>query len=336
MSISQTAALKVRFRGVRGSISAPGAGTARYGGNTSCVELRCGDQILVLDAGTGIRSLGADLVEEFGSRSIAASLLISHTHWDHIQGLPFFAPLYAAQNRIQLIGANGDQFALERALRNQMQSLHFPVTLDEMLGLSGFAHMDSQHMQLGEFRIERIALNHPGGCAGFRISACGVSVAYLPDHEPYRHVRNGANGTKNQPTMEELTRFVRGVDLLILDTQYTETEYKQRIGWGHGCLTDSVALAVEAGVHRLSFFHHDPSHLDDQIDEMVRDARRLVDPLQMEIDAASENQIILLGGEGENGFSNRQNGQYLTVLRDHPANPIFLEAARRKVSFRRK
>lgn len=333
MSSFDSSGLIVRFRGVRGSIPSPGFDTARYGGNTSCVELRSGKEILILDAGTGIRSLGTDLIEQFGSRSIRANLLISHTHWDHIQGLPFFAPLYAPQNRIRIIGANGDLSALERALRNQMQSMHFPIALDEMRGMAGFAHLNSDCTQLGEFQVGRMALNHPGGCAGFRIVARDATVAYLPDHEPYRHSRNGDNGAKGETRREALVHFIRDADLLILDTQYTEREYQKRIGWGHGCLTDSVALAIDAGVRRLLFFHHDPSHDDDQIDEMVTAAKKLARSSRLVIEAAEEDQSIALDLKIGNGAS---NGRFLEPVCDGAVGPVFLTAARRKVSFRRR
>lgn len=329
---SASPALTIRFKGVRGSIPSPGFETAGYGGNTSCVELRCGEEILILDAGTGIRSLGAELREEFGSRPLVANLLISHTHWDHIQGLPFFSPLYAAQNRIRLVSANGEASDLERALRNQMQSLHFPVTLDEMRGVTGFAHLESEYRQLGEFGIETIALNHPGGCAGFRIAARGANIAYLPDHEPYRHARNGADAPKGAARKESLLRFLHGVELLILDTQYTEAEYRERTGWGHGCLTDSVALAMEAGVRRLFLFHHDPSHGDKEIDEMLREARRLAGSGSLEIAAAAENEVVTLQSALGNGSS---NGHFHHSTQNGTLEPILVPAARRKVSFRR-
>jgi len=332
MSSLDPQTLTVRFRGVRGSIPTPGTETARYGGNTSCVELRSGGEILILDAGTGIRSLGADLSKEFGSRSIVANLLISHTHWDHIQGLPFFSPLYAAQNRIQVIGANGSPSALEQGLRNQMQALHFPVALDQMRGLNCFAHLNSSSTQLGEFRVEVIALNHPGGCAGFRVSAQGATVAYLPDHEPYRYSRVAENGLKGTGRRDALIDFVRGTDLLILDTQYTESEYRERVGWGHGCLTDSVALAIDAGVRHLMFFHHDPSHQDGQIDKMVKDARKLAKSSGLAIGAAAEKRTVVLDAKRKNGYL---NGRSPRAFADGLIQPFFVTAARRKVSFRR-
>ncbi len=290
MNPTKNDTVNVRFRGVRGSIPSPGMWTARYGGNTACVEVRSGNEILILDAGSGIRDLGDDLTTEFGERPIEAAVLISHTHWDHIQGLPFFAPIYQGRNRIRLLAARGSLSRLERAMRNQMRPIHFPVDLTAMHGLASIEQLSSDQVSLGSFAISVTALNHPGGCAGFRIAARGRSIAYLPDHEPYSRSMK-----KDRLAREEkLIEFVRGVDLLILDTQYTALEYPQRIGWGHGCLPDSVALAQAAKARRLLFFHHDPSHRDSQIDEMIMEARHLVGSGSLVVEAASESQPITL------------------------------------------
>lgn len=286
--------MTVKFHGVRGSTPSPGPATARYGGNTSCVEVRAGDEILILDAGTGIRELGDDLVEEFGSGTVTATLLISHTHWDHIQGLPFLAPAYFAHNRIRVVGTNGRRVMLERALRNQMNPMHFPVGLDEMRGLTGVEELASDRTQLGKVSISVIELNHPGGCAGFRIETDGASIGYLPDHEPYRSGGSESSAAVD-PRRKALVDFVRDVDLLILDTQYTEAEYQHRIGWGHGCLPESVALAVEARVKRLALFHHDPWHDDHQIDQMIEAAQTLAGASPLVVQGSVENETIILG-----------------------------------------
>lgn len=296
MSNTGSAALTVRFRGVRGSTPAPAREMMRYGGNTSCVEVRFGDELLILDAGTGIRNLGNDLVTEFGAQSIQANLFISHTHWDHIQGLPFFAPAYLPHHRIKILGAKGTGAKLERALRNQMDPMHFPAGLDLMSGFTGVSELDSDQSRLGNLFISVISLNHPGGCAGFRIEANGAALAYLPDHEPYRS-ESGELGRTGAARRAALVEFLHGVDLLILDTQYTEQEYPRRIGWGHGCLPDSVALAVDSHVHRLAFFHHDPSHEDTHIDEMVSEARAMATSSRLIIQGAAESETIRLRGK---------------------------------------
>ena len=288
-STSSSGPLTVRCRGVRGSTPVAQPEMLRYGGNTSCVEVRCGDELLILDAGTGIRSLGDDLLNEFSAGSLKANLLISHTHWDHIQGLPFFAPGYSARNRIRLHVAHGRAAAVERALQNQMSPAHFPVALDKMQGLSRVEELACGQTQLGRFLIQTTDLNHPGGCAGFRIEAAGASMAYLPDHEPY--VADGPDGDRQAALIE----FVQDVDLLILDSQYTEAEYARHIGWGHGSLPESVAMAVQARARRLMLFHHDPSHDDGEIDLMVATAQELVGGAPLAVQGAIENEIISLG-----------------------------------------
>jgi phosphoribosyl 1,2-cyclic phosphodiesterase len=273
--------LSVVFHGVRGSTPSPGGGTARYGGNTACVEIRSGDQILILDAGTGIRGLGEKLKTEFGSEPIKASLLISHTHWDHIQGLPFFSPAYCPNNSIRPFVAPGDGQKVRRGLRNQMAAIHFPVGLEHLSGLRAVEEFVCDDVTFGDFRIRIAALNHPGGCAGFRIDANGGSVAYLPDHEPSASDR-------------KLMEFAQGVDLLILDTQYTESEYAVHRGWGHGCLANSVHLAIGANARELALFHHDPSHLDEEIDRIVERGRELAGGTGLVVNAASENRNAIL------------------------------------------
>lgn len=286
--------MKIRFRGVRGSTPSPGSSTARYGGNTSCIEVRAGSEILILDAGTGIRSLGADLMKEFGSRPIDASILISHTHWDHIQGLPFFAPAFAANNRIRVIAPGNQAATLKRALANQMEPIHFPVGVEHMAGLGEVEELVSNTAIIGAFKISVTELNHPGGCAGFRVEANGVSLAYLPDHEPFCARGVVPKTAAAQSRAEALTEFVQGVDLLIVDAQYTAAEYPQRVGWGHGCLPNTVALAADAGVKQLALFHHDPAHDDHEIDAMLESARELALPNGMFISAATENETITL------------------------------------------
>lgn len=285
----------VRFRGVRGSIPSPGHKTARYGGNTSCIELRILDQILILDAGSGLRELGSDLLEEFPSQRIRADILISHTHWDHIQGLPFFVPVYSPRNRIRLFAGHGRAQFLARALRSQMLPAHFPVGLEQMRGLAALDQLGAEETSLGHFTVRATNLNHPGGCAGFRIDAHGASLAYLPDHEPFHSTcLPGRPNEQSERQRQALLQFIQGVDFLILDTQYTVEEYAHRLGWGHGCLPDSVQLAIDGGVGRLFLFHHDPSHDDQRIDQMVANARALASGSRLLVDAAIEGQIFQL------------------------------------------
>lgn len=272
-------AVRVRFWGARGSIPSPDPQNARYSGDTSCVELRVGNQIIILDAGSGIRRLGSELAREFGARAVEATLLVSHMHWDHIQGLPFFRTAYSTSNRIQVFSAFGKGAALQQALHNQMSPLHFPVSLAHLAGLESVEELPGTRAQLGDVVVRTTELNHPGGCTGFRLETRGLSVVYLPDHEPYcSAIRPDVAAEESEHTMAKhlaLVEFARGCDLLILDAQYDRDEYPARIGWGHGCLDDTVQLAVEAQAQRLALFHHDPDHNDEKIDAMLTRARRL-------------------------------------------------------------
>jgi phosphoribosyl 1,2-cyclic phosphodiesterase len=292
--ISGQDSLRITYRGVRGSTPSPGPDTLRYGGNTACIELRAGSSILILDAGTGIRVLGSDLQSEFGEQPLDATILISHTHWDHIQGLPFFSPGFRSRNRIRVMAPRGKSPLLLRALQNQMDPLHFPVGLNLMDGLKGVEELTSDLVDIGSMQVRVTSLNHPGGCSGFRVETGGGSLAYLPDHEPYHR----GQGRASRERTDALVEFISGVDLLILDTQYTEAEYPARRGWGHGCLLDSVSMAVQAGVRRLSLFHHDPTHDDRQIDAMVLRARELSTKSGLLVEGAAENQTIVLSGAG--------------------------------------
>jgi len=291
-------AVSLRFWGVRGSIPSPGPETVEYGGNTSCLELRLGNEVLVLDAGSGIRRLGLALAHELGETSLNTTILISHTHWDHIQGLPFFRPAYQRANQIRVLGAPGTREKLRAALGNQMDPIQFPVSLESLAGIAAIDEFASDTTTIGSFVVRSIGLNHPGGCTGFRVAAGATSIAYLPDHEPYqsaidssdRVVAAGASRSE-----AELIKFIEGSDLLILDSQYDRTEYPCHIGWGHGCVDDSVGLALRAGVGGLVLFHHDPDHDDRRIDTMLQQARRQAAKIgsPMQIEAARElTQIV--------------------------------------------
>lgn len=287
---------RLRFWGVRGSIPTPGPTTIKYGGNTSCVEVRADGELLVLDAGTGIRPLGTHLAGEFKGQALNLTLLISHTHWDHIQGFPFFAPAYNPNNRLRVLGFEGAQKELAATLSTQMESPYFPISMREMPGNITVHELKECSFRVGALRVEATFLNHPGICAGYRIYTSRGSIAYLPDHEPFQRFQIPGRENAPQAAEEKLIEFIRGTDVLILDSQYDQAEYSQHVGWGHSCADDTVALAARAEVKRLFLFHHDPSHEDDRVAQIASHAqavaRQLGSPVQ--VDAAREGLEVVL------------------------------------------
>jgi phosphoribosyl 1,2-cyclic phosphodiesterase len=259
----------VQFWGARGSVATPGPATVKYGGNTSCTEVRCGKQLLILDAGTGIRLLGLSLLREFQQRPIQGHIFVGHTHWDHIQGFPFFAPAFIAGNEFVVYSLHGAEKPLEKVFRGQMDNDYFPVPLSDLRANLEFRELQAE-VNLGEIRVSYIFLNHPGLAIGFRIDFAGRSLVYLSDHESY--ARLAASPTPN-PLDLEIARFAEGADLLISEAQYTEEEYALKKGWGHSTFLDVLERAAQAKVKRLAIFHHDPAHDDaflDGIDEFCR------------------------------------------------------------------
>ena len=286
----------IRFWGVRGSVPTPGAATVKYGGNTSCVEVRADGQLIVLDAGTGIRPLGLELAREFNGASIEMTLLITHTHWDHIQGFPFFLPAYESKNTIRVLGYEGARQGLGSTLAGQMESPYFPIALEQMPGNVVIEELQSFDFHIGPVHATATTVNHPGIAVGYRLATSAGSVAYLPDNEPFHEDQNGYSQKLVDQQNRKLIDFIRGVDVLIIDSQYDSEEYSAHIGWGHGCLDEVVRLAVLAGVKRLYLFHHDPSHDDARIDAMLAHARALAEGSPLRVYAATEGEVVTLGG----------------------------------------
>jgi phosphoribosyl 1,2-cyclic phosphodiesterase len=297
--------VRIKFWGARGSIPVPGPETLRYGGNTSCVELRADGEIIVLDAGSGIRPLGFALQKEFQTRPIKLSLLITHAHWDHIQGVPFFRPAYDPNSEIDVFGFDGTGASLREILAEPMRAPFFPVAMRQLSAKMVINKLSDVKFSLGKVKVHAALVNHPGVCAGYRIFTSAGSVAFLPDHEPYEFFLHAGRGNRlssaqaKQIAADEqagLVRFLHGSDILILDTQYTEEEYKAHIGWGHSSISSAVSLALEAEVQTLVLFHHDPNHDDETVDAMLESARELVakSPTPLEIVAAQEGAEILL------------------------------------------
>lgn len=258
----------LRFWGVRGSIPTPGPGTVKTGGNTSCIEIRCGAKRIIFDGGTGLRVLGESLVKEMPVR---AAMFFSHVHWDHIQGFPFFIPALAPGNHFDLYGGKNVTATLAETLSGQMNFPNFPLTLEQMAAKIEFHQFDDgQIVSLGEgVTVQPLPLNHPNGCYGYRVAYNGKVITYCTDTE---HREN--------PDANVLT-LAKDADIFVYDCQYTPEEYTgasggpPRIGWGHSTFVEGAKLALAAGAKRLVLFHHDPGHDDRTVDEIERRCREL-------------------------------------------------------------
>jgi phosphoribosyl 1,2-cyclic phosphodiesterase len=258
---ASAASIAVRFWGVRGSIACPGRGTARYGGNTPCVEIRCGEHILIFDAGTGIRPLGNALVKK--TKTTDFDIFLSHCHIDHVTGLPFFAPLFVKDASVRVWGGNKPNSSVEDAIHRLMSFPLFPVEFEIFRGKVEF-----RDFQAGEtlsprpgVTLRTAPLNHPGGATGYRVDYGGRSVAYLTDLE-----------CGDGPLDPAVLALAKGATLIILDTTYTDEELPAHVGWGHSSWQQGIRLANAAGAGRLCLFHHDPEHDDEFMDAIARAA----------------------------------------------------------------
>ena len=309
--------MKVRFWGVRGSIPVPGRSTSRYGGNTSCVEVRPrGGSPIIIDAGTGLRRLGKSLMEgAFGDGRGKAAILISHTHWDHVQGLPFFSPLYRAGNEIEIFARRRDTH-LEAVFSQQHGAPYFPVPLSAMHAEMSFhALVEGAQFALGRAQITSTRLNHPWIALAYRVEVDGAAVVYCSDTAPFTDLLLGQEFVVQPPSLDaplppdvavELARMragvvalARGADLLIYDTHFTLEEYRLRPHWGHSPPDDAIAIAREAGARRLCLYHHAPLRSDDDNDAILEKYRGVVAQTgdRFEVLSAYEGLELTLGDE---------------------------------------
>ncbi len=288
--------MRVKFWGTRGSIAKPGPGTLRYGGNTSCVEVRSSEGTLViLDCGTGLQNLGQELMAS-EPRPVRGHVLISHTHWDHIQGIPFFAPFFAKGNEWDVYAPRGLSQSVRETLAGQMQYTYFPVTLEAMGATIRYHDLLEGVFDIGDVTVQTQYLNHPALTLGYRLTSGGVSVVYASDHEP--HSRKLATGTGDIGGQDRHhVEFLRDADLVIHDAQFTEDEYPDRVGWGHSTLNYALEMCVAADAKQLALSHHDPLRTDDQVDRLEETARaRLKDRgSRLEAFAAAEGRVVELG-----------------------------------------
>ena len=258
--------MRVKFWGVRGSTPTPQAENMRYGGNTSCVEVRVGEQLYVFDCGTGFRVLGQQLRDEFGEKKLplSAHVFVSHFHWDHIQGIPFFGPLYDRADSQFLFHCSSRTRSLKQVMDEQMASPYFPVNLSQMQAQQKFYDIDSGRLNLEDgVQIQTSWLNHPQGCMGFRMETKDGVLVYATDNEP-----------GDAAFDKSVRKLAEGADVLIYDAQYLPEEYAaEKRGWGHSHWREAVNVVMESGAKELVLFHHDPDHTDVIIDKIVHDAR---------------------------------------------------------------
>jgi len=289
--------LYVRFWGTRGSIASPGEHTTRYGGNTSCVEVRAQDgTVIVLDCGTGARELGLHLVRTMPS-PMRLHLFIGHTHWDHIQGFPFFVPAFLPGAELNVYAPLGFQQSLEEAMSGQMEYSYFPVKLRDLRSRIHFTELEEGFFRVGDVLVETQYLNHTAPTIAYRMTSGGATVAYVTDHEPFWAPEDGI---LNHPGDQRHIAFMRGADLVIHDAQYTQEEYTNRLGWGHSTIEYATDVALAAGVKRLALFHHDPGHDDPAMGRLEAQAQARVTASGGVLDVFAAREGLELSVSGSN------------------------------------
>jgi ribonuclease BN (tRNA processing enzyme) len=287
--------VRLTIWGCRGSLAAPGRKTVRYGGNTSCVEVRQEDgSFVVLDAGTGLRPLGEFVQEEAPPR---IDLLLTHLHLDHLEGLGFFRPVWKHETELHIWGPPSPTRTLEERIARYLSPPLFPIDLSDVPAQLHFHDVPDDTWELGGLRLRAQRVSHPGPTVGYRIESNGSSVAYVPDHEPALGVALEDLGPDWTPGYE----LAAGADVLLHDAQFTELEYPERVGWGHSSVAHAVTFAQRAQVGRLVLFHHDPWHSDEDLEELGHRARALWNGTGAPPELAYEGMEIALAGAGAPG-----------------------------------
>jgi phosphoribosyl 1,2-cyclic phosphodiesterase len=280
--------MRLKIWGCRGSVPTPGSETVQYGGNTSCVEIVLGDEtVLVLDAGSGIRTLGDELMAR-GTRRL--HLLLTHLHLDHLEGLRFFAPLWDPNVLVEIWGPPSPLFSLRERIARSFSPPLFPIELSDVPAQVTFHDVPRVPWTIDGVSLEAALVVHPGPTLGFRIEAEGSTIAYLPDHEP------ALTGAISDQALDWLSgaSVAQEVDLLFHDAQYFEDEYEQRMGWGHSSVADAVAFADAVSARRLVLFHHEPLHSDDSLERLESLAASLAGPNAAPPTLAREGTVLEL------------------------------------------
>jgi phosphoribosyl 1,2-cyclic phosphodiesterase len=307
--------MRVKFWGVRGSLPVPGRKTERYGGNTSCVEVRSesGTRVVV-DAGTGIRKLGKELAADADADRTEVHLLISHTHWDHIQGLPFFSPLYQAGNRLCVYARKRDDLHLRAVFASQTDDPYFPIPFEEAKADIAFRELlDSAEFQVSDVKVACAPLNHPYIATAYRLTVDGASVVYVSDTAPFSDILFGDQFVPRPPgpatelslsdrkklaqMRDGVVRLCEGADLVVYDTMFTPEDYERIPHFGHSRPSDAVQICREAGVRQLALFHHAPERSDAEIDAILEETRATTkrEGIALDVVAAYEGLDIPLG-----------------------------------------
>ncbi len=265
--------MDLTFWGVRGTLPVPGQKSLRYGGNTSCVTIEFArGAFFIFDAGSGIKSL-SDWIMSQGPKKIDARIFLSHPHWDHINALPFFVPLYIQGNTFEIFGPSHGDITVHELISAQMDGVYFPITIHEFASSVAFRDLNEETINFNGIVVKTMLLHHPGQCLGYRIEYNGRSICYITDNELFLE---SDEEHYDSFYVKNLIKFIEGADVLITDTTYMDDAYASKVGWGHSCVSQVIDLADRAKVKELYLFHHDPDQSDDDIDHKLATAQKML------------------------------------------------------------